>query len=96
MSDLLNRKLTGWSGLQPQGFLKKTMGFIFRSEIIFRTTRVRIFIFFVGQSPIFFSHNLTLGYMTKILNHIIFFSSTKIRIFVQQHWESEYFFRKKP
>ena len=33
--------------------------------------------------------------MTKTLNHIIFFSSTKIRIFFQQHWESEYFFRKK-
>ena len=34
-------------------------------------TRVRIFFFF---------HNLTLGYMTKTLNQIIFFSSTKIRI----------------
>ena len=35
-------------------------------------TRVRILIFF---------QNLTLGYMTKTLNQIIFFSSTKIRIF---------------
>ena len=26
--------------------------------------------------------NLTLGYMTKTLNQIIFFSSTKIRIFI--------------
>jgi hypothetical protein len=34
--------------------------------------------------------------MTKTLNQIIFFSSTKIRIFFQQHWKSEYFFRKKP
>jgi hypothetical protein len=34
-------------------------------------TRVRI---------LFFSQNLTLGYMTKTLNQIIFFSSTKIRI----------------
>ena len=32
--------------------------------------------------------------MSKTLNQI-FFSSTKIRIFFQQHWESEYFFRKK-
>ena len=31
--------------------------------------------------------------MTKTLNQI-FFSSTKIRIFFQQHWESEYFFSK--
>jgi len=30
---------------------------------------------------IFFFQNLTLGYMTKTLNQIIFFSSTKIRIF---------------
>jgi hypothetical protein len=33
--------------------------------------------------------------MTNTLNQIIFFSTTKIRIFFQQHWESEYFFRKK-
>ena len=31
--------------------------------------------------PEFFSQNLTLGYMTKTLNQIIFYSSTKIRIF---------------
>ena len=33
--------------------------------------------------------------MTKTLNQIFFCSSTKIRIFFQQHWKSEYFFRKK-
>ena len=42
-----------------------------------------------------FFQKITLGYMIKTLNQIIFFSSTKIRIFFQQHWESEYFFRKK-
>jgi hypothetical protein len=30
-------------------------GFLFRSEICFQTKRVRIFIFFVGQSSNFFS-----------------------------------------
>ena len=35
----------------------------------------------------FFFQNLTLDYMTKTLNQNIFF---------QQHWESEYFFRKNP
>ena len=54
--------------------------------------------FFFGQHEswnIYFSPQyLTLGYMTKTLNQIIFFSSTKIRIFFQQHWESEYFFVK--
>jgi hypothetical protein len=34
--------------------------------------------------------------MTKILNHIIFFSPPKSEYFFQQHWESEYFLGKKP
>ena len=46
---------------------------MFRSEFFFRTTRVRIFIFFVAQSANFFLQNLTLDYMTKTLNQIIFF-----------------------
>ena len=33
--------------------------------------------------------------MTKTLNQIIFFSPPKSEYFFQQHWESEYFFRKK-
>jgi len=40
--------------------------------------------FFFGQHELeyfFFFQNSTLGYMTKTLNQIIFFSSTKIRIF---------------
>ena len=44
-------------------------------------TRVRILIFFCRAKRKFFFQNLTLGYMTKTLNQIIFFSSTKIRIF---------------
>ena len=36
-------------------------------------TRVRIFIFFVALSANFFFQNVTLGYMTKTLNQIIFF-----------------------
>jgi hypothetical protein len=37
--------------------------------------------------------NLTLGYMTNTLNQIIiFFPPPKSEYFVQQHWESEYFF----
>ena len=62
--------------------------FFFRSEFFFRTTRELEYLFSL-------SRDLTLGYITKTLNQIIFFSSTKIRIFFQQHWESEYFFRKK-
>ena len=43
--------------------------FFFRSEFFFRTTRV----FFVEQNANFFLQKLTLGYMTKTLNQIIFF-----------------------
>ena len=48
-------------------------GFLFRSEFFFSdNTRVRIFIFFVAKRKFFFQ-NLTLCYMTKTLNQIIFF-----------------------
>ena len=40
-----------------------------------------------------FFQNLTLGYMTKTLNQICF--PPPKSEYVQQHWESEYFFRKK-
>ena len=33
--------------------------------------------------------------MTKTVNQIIFFLPPKSEYFFQQHWESEYFFRKK-
>jgi hypothetical protein len=46
---------------------------LFRSEFFFPTTQVRIFIFFVAQSENFFFQNLSLGYITKTLNQIIFF-----------------------
>ena len=60
-------------------------------------TRVRIFIFifFCRAKSEFFFQKLTLGYMTKTLNQIIFFPPPKSEYFFQQHWESEYFFRKK-
>jgi hypothetical protein len=38
---------------------------------------------------------LKLGYVTKILNQIIPFPPPKSEYFFQQHWESEYFSRKK-
>ena len=57
-------------------------------------TRVRIF-FFLSRKTQIFVRNLTLGYMTKTLNQIIFFPPLKSEYFFQQHWESQYFFRKK-
>jgi hypothetical protein len=64
------------------------MVFLFRSEKKFRTTQEFEYLFLFFQ-------NLTLGYMTKTLNHIFFFPPPKSEYFFQQQWESEYFFRKK-
>ena len=71
------------------------MVYFFRSEFIFRTTQDLEY-FFCRAKREFFFQNLTLGYMTKTLNQIIIFPPPKSEYFFQQHWESEYFFRKKP
>ena len=66
-------------------------GFLFRFS---DNTKVRIFFFCRAKLEIFFQ-NLTLGYMTKTLNQIIFFSSTKIRIFVSNIGNQNIFLEKK-
>ena len=68
--------------------------FLFRSEIFFRTTRELEYLFYLSRKARNFFQYSTLDYMTKTESKFLF-SSTKIRIFFQQHWESEYFFRKK-
>jgi hypothetical protein len=68
------------------------MVFCFVQKLFFGQHKLEFFFFFCRAKREFFYQNLTLGYMTKTLNQIIFFSSIKIRIFFQQHWESEYFF----
>ena len=50
---------------------EKNIMFFVSLRIFFRTTRVRIFIFFCRAK--FFFQNSILGYMTKTLNQIIFF-----------------------
>ena len=54
------------------------------------------YLFFCRAKRKFFFQNLTLGYMTKTLNQILFIPPPKSEYFFQQHWESEYFFQKKP
>jgi hypothetical protein len=49
------------------------MVFLFRSEFFFRTTRELEYLFFCHAKREFFFQNVTLGYMTKTLNQIIFF-----------------------
>ena len=70
-------------------------GVLFHSEFFFRTTRELEYLFFCRAKRTFFFQNLTLGYMTKVLNQIFFFPPPKSEFFFQQHWESEYFFLEK-
>jgi hypothetical protein len=48
-------------------------GFLFRSGILIRTTQEEESLFFMSRPARNFLQNLTLDYMTKTLNHIIFF-----------------------
>ena len=73
--------------------LQGDYGFLFRSEIFYRTTQELEYLFFL----IFFLKILTLGYMTKTLNQIILFFSTKFRIFFSVTLGIRIFFlEKKP
>ena len=75
--------------------LKGGYGLLFRSEFFFRTTqKLEYFLFGRAKREIFFQ-NLTLGYITKSLNQIIFFSSTKIRIFFSATLGIRIFKKKK-
>ena len=57
-------------------------------------TRVRIFYFFCRSKPEIFFPEFNIRLYDKN-SESDYFSSTIIRIFFQQHWESEYFFQKK-
>ena len=72
-------------------------GFLFRSEIFFRTTRELEYLFlFCRAKREFFFQNSTLGYMTKTLNQIIFFSLHQNQnIFFSNIGNQNIFFRKK-
>ena len=49
------------------------MVFCFVQNFFFRTTQELEYLFFCRAKREFFFQNLTLGYMTKTLNQIIFF-----------------------
>ena len=60
-------------------------------------TRVRIFIFSVAQSANFFFPDFHIRLYDKNSESDYFvLPPPKSEYFDQQHWESEYFFRKKP
>ena len=81
--------------LRDRPFNLKGGGLWFFCFIFFLdNTRVRILIFFVMQCEIFFLNSI-LGYMSKTLNQIIFFSSTKIRIFFSGNIGNQNIFLEK-
>ena len=67
------------------------MVFCFVQKKKFRTTQELEYLFFLSPQRIFFPE-----FNTKNLNQIIFFPPPKSEYFFQQHWESIFFFRKKP
>ena len=72
------------------------MVFCFVQKFFFGQHKSQNIYFFLSRKREFFFQYLTLDYMTKTLNQIIFFfPPPKSEYFFQQHWESEYFFRKK-
>ena len=71
-------------------------GFLFRSEIFFRTTRELEYLFFMSSKALMFfpEFNIRL-YDKNSESDYLFFPPPKSEYCYQQHWESEYFFRKK-
>jgi hypothetical protein len=70
-------------------------GFLFRSEIFFRTTQeLELFFFWSREAQIFFQE-FNIRLYDKNSESDFCFSPPKSEYFFQQHWESEYFFRKK-
>ena len=70
-----------WGGVKNLGFLRDrpfnlkggVMVFCFVQNFFFRTTQELEYLFFLSRKARNFFQNLTLGYMTKTLNQIIFF-----------------------
>jgi hypothetical protein len=71
---------------------KKYSDFVGGQNFFSDNTRDRIFFFFCRE---FFFPEFNIRLYDKNSESGYFFSSNKIRIFFPQHWESEYFFRKK-
>jgi hypothetical protein len=71
-------------------------GFLFCSEFFFRTTQELEYLFFLSrEAQIFFPEFNIRLYDKNSESDYFFFPPPKLEYFFQQHWESEYFFRKK-
>ena len=69
---------------------------MFRSEFFFRTTQELEYLFFLLRKAGIFFPEFNIRLYDKNSESDSFFPPPKSEYFFQQHWESEYFFRKKP
>jgi hypothetical protein len=95
MSSACNSSICIWLGTDHLTCRVGDYGFFFHSDFFLRTTRELEYIFFRAKRNLFFQ-KLTLGYMSKTLNQIILFSSTKIIIFFSNIGNQNIFLEKKP
>jgi hypothetical protein len=71
-------------------------GFLFRSEMFFRTTQELEYLFFLSRKARnFFPAFYNRLYDKNSESDYFFFPPPKSEYFFQQHWESEYFFLEK-
>jgi hypothetical protein len=71
------------------------MVFLFRSKFFLRTTRELEYVFFLSHKARIFFPEFNIRLYDKNSESDFFFPPPKSEYFFQQHWESEYFFRKK-
>ena len=96
MSSACNSSICIWLGTDHLTCRVGDYGFFFHSEIFFGQHESQNIYFFFVQSAIFFYQKLTLGYMSKTQNHIIFFSPPpKSEYFFSNIGNQNIFFRKK-
>ena len=82
--------------MRDRPFNLKGGGGLFRSEIFFQTTQELEYLFFLSRkAQIFFPQFNIRLYDKNSESDFFFFPPPKSEYFFQQHWELEYFFRKK-
>ena len=74
----------------------QSYGFLFRSELFFRTTRELEYLLFLSCKARIFFPEINIRLYDKNSESDFFFLPPKSVYFFHQHWESEYVFRNKP
>ena len=76
--------------------LKRGLWFFVSFRKIFRTTQELEYLIFLSRETRIFFPEFNIRLYDKNSESDFFFPPPKSEYFFQQHWESEYFFRKKP